>query len=263
MLAAAGQEGAQLRWWSEWNERNDAYLSSPQRATCTQRSPALAPAAYAQLTSELQVALDAAPGQQDWVLGELAGLSRSGQRSTSVQEFMAGLPSPLVCSAKVVSQTCLRWAVSTRSMRCSSPSRPTAAPRSRACWITETGAGFAPTDLSAASQSASRREACEQMDAQLARWYADPRVDAAFQYTLREDDQFRTGLVSTDLTGSFPTLGLWQAWGAPGASDGQPAGGRVRLRCPAICRRHASPLRCLLVRFAHGSIRKARGSDRA
>jgi hypothetical protein len=39
-------------------------------------------------------------------------------------------------------------------------------------------------------------------------------VTAAFQYTLREDDRFPTGLVSTDLRQAFPVLGLWQAWGA-------------------------------------------------
>ena len=213
VLAAAQQEGAQLRWWSAWNEPNHPYFSSPQRAACTRRSPALVPAAYAQLASELQVALDAAPGPQDWVLGELAGLAHSGQRSTSVSEFMARLPSPLVCSAKVVSQHAYVGGVdpvdavekAVKAHGCATQPR---------VWITETGAGFAPADLSAASQSASRREACEQMHAQLARWYADPRVDAAFQYTLREDDRFRTGLVSTDLTVAFPTLGLWQAWGA-------------------------------------------------
>src|SRR4051794_17260400 len=51
VLAAAQQEGAQLRWWSAWNEPNHPYFSSPQRAACTRSSPALAPAAYAQLVS--------------------------------------------------------------------------------------------------------------------------------------------------------------------------------------------------------------------
>ena len=213
VLAAARQEGAELKWWSAWNEPNHPYFGSPQRAACSKRSPALVPAAYAQLVSELQAALDAAPGQQEWVLGELAGLPRSGLRSTSVKEFMAGLPSPLVCSAKVIAQHAYAGGVDPVDAVHEAVEAHGCAAQPRV-WITETGAGFPPADLSVALQSASRREACEQMDAQLARWYADPRVDAAFQYTLREDDRFRTGLVTTDLTAGFPTLGLWQAWGA-------------------------------------------------
>ena len=38
------------------------------------------------------------------------------------------------------------------------------------------------------------------------RWYDDPRVTIAFQYTVREDDKFPTGLVSTDLTTDRPAL---------------------------------------------------------
>jgi len=225
VLAAARQEGAQLRWWSAWNEPNHPYFSSPQRDRCTKRSPALVPAGYAQLAGELRAALDAAPGEQGWVLGELAGLARSGRTSTSVKEFMAGLPSPLVCSAKVISQHAYVGGVDPVGTveRAVEAHGCAAQPR---IWITETGAGFPPRDLSAAAQSTGRREACEQMDAQLARWHADPRVDAAFQYTLREDDLFRTGLVSTDVTVAFPTLGLWRAWGTRALpTDPPPAGG--------------------------------------
>ena len=49
---------------------------------------------------------------------------------------------------------------------------------------------------------------------QLRKWERDPRVTAAFHYTLREDDVYPTGLVSTDLTHAFPALKLWQAWGS-------------------------------------------------
>ena len=197
---------------------------APARRLLEARSPALVPAAYARLVSELQLALDAAPGRQDWVLGELAGLARSGKRSTSVQEFMAGLPSPLVCAARVVAQHSYVGGVDPVGavQRAVEAHGCAAQPR---VWITETGAGFAPADLSAAAQFTSRRDACEQMHAQLARWYADPRVDAAFQYTLREDDRFRTGLVATDLAVAFPTLGLWQRWGGRAQpTDAPPVG---------------------------------------
>jgi hypothetical protein len=45
------------------------------------------------------------------------------------------------------------------------------------------------------------------------RWWEDPRVTIAFQYTVREDDKFPTGLVSTDLTHERPALKEWTAWG--------------------------------------------------
>ena len=35
----------------------------------------------------------------------------------------------------------------------------------------------------------------------------------AFQYTVREDDKFPTGLVSTDLTTDRPAMKEWTAWG--------------------------------------------------
>jgi hypothetical protein len=38
-------------------------------------------------------------------------------------------------------------------------------------------------------------------------------VTAAFQYTLREDDIFPTGLVKTDLSTAYPALAEWTAWG--------------------------------------------------
>jgi hypothetical protein len=137
---------------------------------------------------------------------------------------MAGLPSPLVCSAKVIAQHAYAGGVDPVDALQQAVAAHGCATQPRV-WITETGAGFPPADLSAAAQSASRLAACEQMAAELARWYADPRVDAAFQYTLREDDRFKTGLVSTDLTTAFPTLGLWQAWGGRALpTDAPPAG---------------------------------------
>jgi hypothetical protein len=81
-------------------------------------------------------------------------------------------------------------------------------------WITETGAGFPPGSLSAAERTpGDRLDGCRQLAERLGRWYRDPRVAVAMQYTLREDDLFRTGLVSTSLARAFPTLGLWKDWG--------------------------------------------------
>ena len=54
----------------------------------------------------------------------------------------------------------------------------------------------------------------------------------AFQYTVREDDKFPTGLVSTDLTTERPALKEWTAWGGARKAD-RPA--------PAIHLRNLNP----------------------
>ena len=64
------------------------------------------------------------------------------------------------------------------------------------------------------------------MHRRLLRWYEDPRVTAAFQYTLREDDRFPTGLVTTDLQHAVPALKEWQAWG-----DRDPAAPPPKAHC--------------------------------
>jgi hypothetical protein len=79
-------------------------------------------------------------------------------------------------------------------------------------WITETGAGLPSVALSAGARSSSRPRACRELHARLRKWWEDPRVDVAVQYTWREDDLFRAGLVSTDLSAALPTLPAWQAW---------------------------------------------------
>ena len=45
------------------------------------------------------------------------------------------------------------------------------------------------------------------------RWYEDPRITVAFQYTFREDNRFPTGMVKTDLTDSYDVLEEWTEWG--------------------------------------------------
>jgi hypothetical protein len=45
-------------------------------------------------------------------------------------------------------------------------------------------------------------------------------VTAAFQYTLRDDPVYPTGLVSADLSRAYGVLEAWTAW----AGDREPAG---------------------------------------
>ena len=94
-------------------------------------------------------------------------------------------------------------------------------------WITETGAGAARTDTARADGARGEKRGCEALHRQLASWYADPRVTLAVQYTLREDDKFPTGLVTTDLTRAYPALEEWRQWGMtarPLPTDPPPAG---------------------------------------
>jgi len=159
------------------------------------------------------------------VLGDAAGLLQPTASASSVQELIAGLPRELICASTIWAQhayiggpdpvDAVARALAARG--CPSP---------YTIWITETGVGPAPSDLSGARAIADGRKGCEALQARLRRWYDDPRVSAAFQYTEREDDRFPTGLVSTDLRRARPALAAWTAWGgarAPAAPAPAPA----------------------------------------
>ena len=66
--------------------------------------------------------------------------------------------------------------------------------------MTETGVGAPRSGEERRHAPAPRCAPAGACTAGCARWYRDPRVTAAFQYTFREDDLFPTGLVTTDLT---------------------------------------------------------------
>jgi hypothetical protein len=202
--AEAAAQGARLRYWSPWNEANHPYFLAPQRRGCADP-----PGAYARLARALGAALQ--PGQE-LVLGELAGLHRRTPNTTTVREFVAGLPRDVVCASPIWGQHAyvggrdpvddLAGAIA----RFGCDAEP-------AIWITETGAG-AGGPGPGEERTTTPAKGCRRMAARLERWYRDPRVAAAFQYTLREDDTFPTGLVTTALDRAYPALGLWQAWGA-------------------------------------------------
>jgi hypothetical protein len=80
-------------------------------------------------------------------------------------------------------------------------------------WMTETGAGAPRTATARTGGKAAELTGCRSVHRVLKRWYRDPRITAAVQYTLREDDVFPTGLVTTDLTRAYPALREWQQWG--------------------------------------------------
>ena len=212
VIALGGQVGVKLRYWSAWNEPNHPFFISPQRATCDASAPSLAVKRYAEITRNLKRALDDAPGDQQYVLGELAGLDTSKSRSTSIQEFLRELPTPIVCGSTVISQHGYVSGINPAPLDIKGASSHHCKQK-HVVWMTETGAGAPHSGQAKGTSSAAELRSCRQLHKRLKQWYDDPRVTAAFQYTFREDDTFRTGLVTTALDRAFPVLGEWQAWG--------------------------------------------------
>lgn len=204
--AEAARAGARLRYWSPWNEPNHPYGLSPQRAHCSAAAPSAVNRPYAEMARVLAGELR---DDQELVLGELAGLLETKAGYVPVGEFIRGLPRALVCQTSVFGQHAYvggpdpvdEVARALRGFDC---------PTAHAVWITETGAW---TKRRGASRRAAGRHACRSIRRRLLRWYEDPRVTAAFQYTLREDDLFPTGLVTVDLARAYPALAEWIAWG--------------------------------------------------
>ena len=79
--------------------------------------------------------------------------------------------------------------------------------------MTESGAGAPRTASARTGGRAAEIAGCRAVHRIFERWYRDPRVTVAVQYTLREDPVFPTGLVTTDLTRAYPALKEWQQWG--------------------------------------------------
>ncbi len=234
LAGLARTEGVALRWWSPWNEPNGPFFLSPQRAQCDRSSPPVSPAVFTRLARAMREELAALPGDQRLVIAELAGLPGPRLRGAGVEEFFAGLPDDVVCSASVYAQ----HAYAERGRPASSQGpvdqleaaldrRPCAA--GKPIWITETGVGGQDVGGERTGGLATLRRDCRALDAALRRWDADPRVEAAFQYTFRDDPAFPVGLADVGLTRAWPTYDLWLAWGG----DRPPAGPAPEL--PSAC----------------------------
>ena len=217
--------GVPLRWWSPWNEPNHPAFISPQRERCEVSSPTLAPAVYAQLVraAKAQLAADSQP--HDLVLGELAGTRGPGPRGTGVAEFVDALPDDVACSAAVWAQHAYAQPGPRGSevgpiaqLEHALDRRPCT--RDKPIWVTETGVGAAHAGHRRDTSPAALKAQCRLMARTLSRWYRDPRVTAAFQYTFREDNAFPVGLADPTLTSLYPVYDLWKAWGGTRAPDG-------------------------------------------
>jgi hypothetical protein len=217
----ARREGVAIRWWSPWNEPNGPFFISPQRKECRGDSKALAPAIYARLARAMRQELQ--PGQQT-VIGELAGLENARKFGTSISEFFDGLPDDVVCNAGVFAQ----HAYAQRGDAADDPGavgaledvldrRPCA--RGKPIWVTETGVGGPHVGDERSPKEESIRADCQALNVALRRWNDDPRVDAAFQYTFRDDPVFPVGLVDAKLTKAWPAYELFRAWGGTRSPD--------------------------------------------
>jgi hypothetical protein len=216
LLAEGEVQRVPLRWWSPWNEPNHPAFLNPQRGRCDPDAPTLAADRYAEIVRALKAELDEAPGDQRIVLGEAAGLEERRPTATGAAELARSLPRDVVCASSVWAQHAYfdvedELAGETASVRlldavAGALGRHRCAAGPRKLWITETG-----VDPDAG------RAGCRTLAAALRRWGDDPRVDAAFQYTFREDTAFRVGLADAGLTELRPAYKAWRA-----AADGRP-----------------------------------------
>jgi hypothetical protein len=230
VLGVAREEGADLRYWSAWNEPNQPAFLAPQRASCDIHAAPLSPDEYAWLVRQLEGALAAAPGDQRLVLGETAAYDTPRPTALSTVEFVRGLPHDVVCASDVWAQHAY---VGTKGIGpvadlAGDPGRAGSAallrglvraldargcPTPKRIWITETGVGGPKPGGPRPTDDAALRGQCRALAAALRTWFRAPRVDAAFQYTFREDNTYPVGLVDTGLTRTYPTYDLLRAWG--------------------------------------------------
>ena len=208
--ALADKVGVKVDFISPWNEPNHPAFLQPQRATCSAKSKAVSPRAYARLVRAAK--LELRPGQE-LVLGSLAGLQRPRIYGAGVAEFIRGLPHDVACLDVPFAQHAY-IGVPARDGRAPRAASAAAAPRhdlldsaiaaldSKNCghlkplWIAETG---------------TFDHRCRAMSAALRSWSVNPRIDAAFQFTFRESRDYPVGLVSPSL---FDTYGSYRAWSA-------------------------------------------------
>jgi hypothetical protein len=218
LLELGVREGVRLSWWSPWNEPNNAQFLSPQRASCATSSPSLAPAVYAQLAQAMADELTADGGVHHLLLGELAAYPTDSVHRTSVASFVAALPASVVClsdvwsihayasfgehAARTEPVAALEHAIDARG----------ACGQAASVWITETGAGAPDPGRRRDDVASELYEGCVALARQVVGWSRDARVGAIFQYSFREDTAFPVGLLSADLSHTYPAYDMWRSY---------------------------------------------------
>ena len=158
------------------------------------------------------------------VVGELAGLKNARKYGTSISEFFDGLPDDVVCNAGVFAQ----HQYSKRGAAANDPGavgelekvldrRPCA--KAKPIWVTESGVGGPHVGDQRSPKDESIRADCQALNVSLRRWNNDPRVDAVFQYTFRDDPVFPVGLADAKLSKAWPAYELFKAWGGQRKPD--------------------------------------------
>jgi hypothetical protein len=225
-LHQLGEEtGAELEFWAPWNEPNQVFFISPQREKCDTSSPLLSPAVYARMFQAAKKQLDDLPGDQKLVLGELAGSPKKGDRAGTPAEFIKGLPKNVVCDSDVIAQhqypgsevdSIAEVAEAVDAVGCGEP---------LPIWITETGVGNSRAGKERDVTASALKEQCRRFNRALRAWSKNPRIKTAVQYTVREDPDYRVGLVDSKLDEGYPIFDLLQAWGnrVPGELPKLPA----------------------------------------
>jgi hypothetical protein len=215
LLALGAREGVELDWWSPWNEPNDALFLGPQHASCVAGSPTVAPEAYAQLARAMGSELRAAGGARTMLLGELSAVGSDSPHRTSIDSFVAALPSDVLCLSGVWSVhsyatygTGARPGDPVPTLERALDARGACGRRAR-IWVTEAGAGAQHPGRARAASASDEHAGCLALASQLLGWEHDPRVGAILQYSFREDPAFPVGLLSADLTHVYPAYGLW------------------------------------------------------
>ena len=211
-LQRLGDElGMDLPYWAPWNEPNHPGFLNPQRAVCDKRSPALAPALYAQLVRAARAELR--PDQQ-LVIGELAGLDAPRPYGASAPEFVRALPPDVACAGDAFGQH-VYIGERGRGGRPPAVVNPATATVQASALVDAVDRALLDHGCRTPiwiSETGTFDHRCEAMAAALRTWADDPRVDAAFQYTFRDAPAFPVGLVSSSLRTTYRSYTAWHAF---------------------------------------------------
>lgn len=232
---AVREAGVTASDWTPWNEPNAPYFLDPQRSGCARDAAPRSPGPYGRMVVAMGDELRALRGSTPdaardhrLVVGEVAAWGAPSSRAVPADEFLRALPDDVLCRADVVG---LHGYLDARPPV--GRGEPVAAAlgevERRAClddvpvWITETGVGAPGSGRQRQDDRATLRDECRLMADQLTRWFHHPRITAAFQYSVRDDAAFPTGLVDEAVTSAYPVADVWTAWGGRAPDDPPPA----------------------------------------
>jgi len=217
LLVLSRREGVPISYWSPWNEPNSGLFLSPQRASCAPGAPSIGAEQYVPLARAMKAEFDAAPGDQRIMVGETSSPFAAHPNISTLREFVDGLPTDVLCGAAVYAQH--EYAGDADSLgELETLLRARCGGRPPRIWITETGVGGTPPGAPRPIAPAAERAACLSLWALLDRFDSDPLVDAAFQYSFRDDPSFPVGLAASDLSRVYPAYSVWLAAAHAGAA---------------------------------------------